>query len=118
MSGHTASGHAAQIVLLALVVASCWLGALGAWRMREPVQSLHYLTFPALGAFLLAAAVFLATGNGQAGWKTLLIAFILLGFNSVVTHATARAFRARELGHWEPRDGDPFEWVRDSGDDA
>ena len=36
--------------------------------------------------------------------------------NSVGTHATARAFRARELGHWEPRDGDPIEFVRDAGE--
>ena len=43
-----------------------------------------------------------------------MIAFILVAINSVVTHATARSFRARELGHWEPRKGDPIEFVRDT----
>jgi hypothetical protein len=40
----------------------------------------------------------------------------VLGINAVVGHATGRAFRARELGHWEPRDGDPIEFVRDTED--
>jgi monovalent cation/proton antiporter MnhG/PhaG subunit len=100
---------------LVLVVLVCWLGAIGMWRMRTPVQALHYLSLPAtLGAFALTIAVFLADGANQAFWKTLLIACILFAFNSVVAHATARSFRARELGHWEPLDGDPFELVRDT----
>ncbi|MES2222399.1 MAG: monovalent cation/H(+) antiporter subunit G [Acidobacteriota bacterium] len=100
---------------LALVVLACWLGAIGMWRMRSPVQALHYLSFPAtLGAFALTIAVLLADGANQAFWKTLLIACILFATNSVVAHATARSFRARNLGHWEPMDGDPFEFVRDT----
>jgi hypothetical protein len=39
---------------------------------------------------------------------------MLLAVNSVVTHATARAFRTREIGHWQPRDGDNIEFVRDT----
>ena len=100
---------------LALVVLACWLGAIGMWRMRTPMQALHYLSLPAtLGAFALAVAVFFADGANQAFWKTLLIACILFATNSVVAHATARSFRARDLGHWEPLDGDPFEFVRDT----
>lgn len=60
----------------------------------------------------LTIAVFVATGNSAAAWKTLLIALIMIALNSVGMHASARAFRARKLGHWEPRDGDAFEWVR------
>jgi monovalent cation/proton antiporter MnhG/PhaG subunit len=105
-----------ETTLLGLVVASCWLGVLGMWRMRQPMQALHYLSLPAsVGAVALAIAVFVSQGANQAFWKTLLIAFVLLAFNSVVTHATARAFRARELGHWEPREGDPLEFVVDDG---
>ena len=101
---------------LTLAVLACWLGAIGMLRMREPMQALHYLSLPAtLGAFALAIAVFLADGANQAFWKTLLIACILFATNSVVAHATARSFRARDLGHWEPMDGDPFEFVRDTG---
>ena len=102
-----------EAVLLGLAVLSCWLGALGMVRMREPMQALHYLALPAIGALLLTVAVFVRTGPSQAAWKTLLIALIVLGINSVVAHATARAFRTRELGHWEPLDGDPMEFVRD-----
>jgi multisubunit Na+/H+ antiporter MnhG subunit len=103
--------------LLGFVVLLCWLGVLGMWRMRQPVQALHYLSMPACGATVaLTIAVFLKTGNTQAGWKTLLICFVLLAINSVVTHATARAFRVRELGHWPALPGDPVEFVRDRSD--
>ncbi len=99
-----------EAALLAVVVFSCWLGTLGMVRMREPMQSLHYLSLPAcIGSVALVAAVFLRTGNSQASWKTVLICLVLLAINSVVTHATARAFRTRELGHWEPRPGDAVE---------
>lgn len=101
-----------ELALLAAVPAACWIGVLGMWRMKEPMQALHYLSLPATaGALLLAVAVLVDRGIGETFWKTLLIAAILLGINSVVTHATARAFRARQLGHWEPLDGDPMETV-------
>jgi monovalent cation/proton antiporter MnhG/PhaG subunit len=107
--------HIVEAVLLGIVVLTCWLGAVGMIRMREPMQALHYLSLPATaGAIVLTIAVFVSQGSGQASWKTLFIAFILLATNSVVTHATARAFRTRELGHWEPCDGDPIEFVRDT----
>jgi monovalent cation/proton antiporter MnhG/PhaG subunit len=103
-----------DIVLLSGVVLLCWLGALGMWRMKEPMQALHYLSLPATaGAILLTIAVGVSQGLGEAFWKVLLITAILIATNSVVTHATARAFRARELGHWEPIDGDPMEMVHE-----
>ncbi len=102
------------MVLLSGVVILCWLGVIGMWKMKEPVQALHYLSLPATaGAVLLTIAVLISEGPGQAFWKVLLIAVILLATNSVVTHATARAFRARELGHWEPLDGDSMETVHE-----
>lgn len=103
--------------LLAIVVVACWLGVLGMWRMREPTQALHYLSLPAAaGGLALVIAVFVEEGNNPTSYKSALIVVVILAINSVVTHATARAFRAREIGHWEPRDGDPFEWARsDSG---
>jgi monovalent cation/proton antiporter MnhG/PhaG subunit len=103
-----------EIGLLGAVVILCWLGVLGMWRMKEPMQALHYLSLPATaGTILLTAAILISQGRGQAFWKALLITVILLATNSVVTHATARAFRARELGHWEPLDGDPMEIVHE-----
>jgi monovalent cation/proton antiporter MnhG/PhaG subunit len=106
--------HAMEVALLAGVVLFCWLGVLGMWRMKEPMQALHYLSLPATaGAILLTFSVFISQRIAQGFWKVVLIAGILLATNSVVTHATARAFRARELGHWEPLDGDPIEIVRE-----
>lgn len=103
----------AEAILLGLVVLSCWIGCAGIVRMREPMQSLHYLSLPAcVGSVALVGAVFLQTGSSQASWKTVLICFVLLAINSVVTHATARAFRTRDLGHWEPRAEDGVERVR------
>ncbi len=104
--------------LLGVVVLASWLGALGAWRMREPMQSLHFCTLPAtLGMGALTAALFLAHGNSAASWKTALITLILLTINSVGMHASGRAFRARQLGHWEPREGDAFTWVQPTPDE-
>jgi monovalent cation/proton antiporter MnhG/PhaG subunit len=105
----------AECVCLVLLVATCWIGVIGMWRMREPMQALHYLSLPAsASATFLVIAVFLEEGSSQISWKTLLIALVLLAINSVGAHATARAFRARELGHWEPLNGDPIEFVRDT----
>ncbi len=104
---------------LGVVVLSCWVGAVGMWRMREPMQALHFLAVPAcLGSAALVAAVFLQTGNTQAAWKTVLICLILFAFNSVVTHATSRAFRTRDAGHWQPRPGDAVERVHAGRADA
>jgi len=99
-------------VLLGVTVVSCWVGVIGMLRMREPMQAMHYLGLPAsLGVTALTGAVLSETGLGSTTFKTALIAVVLLAINSVVAHATARAFRTRELGHWEPRDGDPVEFV-------
>ena len=107
-------GSTIEDVSLILVVLLCWLGVLGAWRMKEPMQALHYLSLPATsGAIFLLIAVLISQGPVQAFWKDLVITLVLVASNSVVTHATARAFRARELGHWEPLDGDPIEMVQE-----
>ena len=101
--------------LLAIVVLTCWVGVLGMWRMRQPMQALHYISLPgSLGVIVLSIVVFVEEGNTQASWKTLLVAIVVLAINAVVGHAIGRAFRTRELGHWEPRTGDPIEFVRET----
>lgn len=95
-------------VLLGVTGVSCWIGVLGIVRMRDPYQALHYLGVPAIvGIGALTLAMFVQTGGSQASWKSLLILGIFVASNSVGTHAAARAFRAREKGHWEPEPGDP-----------
>lgn len=101
-----------ELALLALLVLSCWLGCLGMVRMKTPTQALHYLALPsAIGSALLPLAIFCVTGWSIAMLKGALIAFFLIATNSVVAHATARAFRVRSLGHWEPRPGEGIEFV-------
>jgi len=90
-----------EAILLAGIVASCWIGVFGMLRMRNPTEALHYLSLPAsFGSTLLVIAVFVHTGSSLAAWMTLFICFVLLSINSVVTYATARAFRTREKGYW------------------
>lgn len=88
--------------LLAILVICCWIGAAGAWRMPEPMQSLQYLGVLAVGGIFLAVAVLIQTGWSSAFIKTTLIAAIFVVTNSVGAHAAARAIRTRQHGHWEP----------------
>lgn len=98
--------------LLGVVVLACWLGVVGMLRMRRPLQAMHYLTLPATAGMLaLLIAMHFDNNSSPLTFQTALGAFILLAANSVVTHATGRAFRAGDFGHWEPRVGDPIEWV-------
>lgn len=110
------SAHAIILdLLLALAVLACWIGVLGMLRMPHPTQALQYLTLPAtIGMAAVTVAIFLNTGLSSAAFKTLLIGIVLMAINSVVTHATARAFRVRHLGHWEPLNGDPIEFLPSS----
>lgn len=94
-------------ILLGLTAAGCWLGALGMIRMRDPFQALHYLALPGiLSMGALTLAVLIETGWTQATWKCAIIFAVMIAFNSVGTHAAARAFRQREKGHWEPHPDD------------
>jgi monovalent cation/proton antiporter MnhG/PhaG subunit len=95
-------------ILLGFAAVSCWLGVIGMVRMRDAYQSLHYLALPAvIGMSAIFIAVWVETGWTQATWKSLIILVILVASNSVGTHAAARAFRAREKGHWDPDPHDP-----------
>lgn len=97
---------------LAAAVVFCWIATLGAWRMRRPIQSLHYLSLAGTVAIaFLTFALFLKFGWNSASMKALLICGILIATNSIGAHATARAIRVRELGHWQPREQDAVEFV-------
>lgn len=104
--------HLIVEIFLAITAIVCWLGVLGMWRMRQPTQALHYMALPgALGSITLSIAVAFQTGASQATAKCIAIAVILVAINSIVTHATARAFRVREVGHWEPLPEDNVEFL-------
>ena len=97
----------AVAALLALGVAVTWLSCLGVLLMGDPYDRLHY-TAPAsaLAPVLIAAAVVVEEGLSAPGIKALLIAFVLVGTNPVLGHATARAARIREHGQWTVTDAE------------
>jgi monovalent cation/proton antiporter MnhG/PhaG subunit len=82
---------------------ACCLGVL---VMRDVYDKLHY-TAPAttIGSLAIALAVVVEESLSQAGIKALLVFGALLVTNPVLTHATARAARVRQLGGWEPDPG-------------
>lgn len=65
---------------------------------------MHYLgPVTSASITLLLAAVIVKYGWGQATIKTFLVWLVLVLNNAVLTHATARAARVRQLGHWKPQ---------------
>ena len=88
-------------VLLAIGVAVTLMSCLGVLVMPNVFDRLHY-TSPAttLGAFTVALAIVVEEGWSAASVKAMLVFALLLVTGSVVTHATARAARIRQFGHW------------------
>ena len=89
-------------ILLAAASAAVLLTACGVLLSRNVYQRLHYLA-PAstIGVVCVAAAILLHEGWSQAAVKAAITALILFVMNPVLTHATARAARVSERGHWE-----------------
>lgn len=94
-----------------LVYAGAGIALICSWlmlRMRDEYQMMHFISPPAsVSAILITIAIFVQRGARPESFKAVFITLILLLMNSVVTHATARAFRIRDVrGHWKPRDGE------------
>ncbi len=96
-------------ILIEAAVAVSLFSTIGILVMEDINDKLHYLAVPAtVGIALITIAIVLQEGLSQASIKAFLCALIVLVTNPVVTHATARAARIREFGHWisppkEPR---------------
>lgn len=94
-------------ILLALGVLITLLSVLGMWRMRDPYQKMHFIAAPAfLSAGCFTAAIFLQDGLKPEGFKALITTFVLIGMNTAVTHAAARAMRISETKDWDPKRGE------------
>jgi multicomponent Na+:H+ antiporter subunit G len=94
-------------ILLAGGVLITLLSVLGMWRMRDPYQRMHYIAAPAsLSSALFTIAIFLQDGLKPEFFKALLTTIVLIGMNTVVTHAAARAFRIAETKDWRPAPGE------------
>jgi multisubunit Na+/H+ antiporter MnhG subunit len=93
--------------LVAAAVIVAVLSVLGMLRMRNPYQAMHYISPPAaLTPLFLTIAIFLQDGLKPESFKALITTFVLIGMNTVVTHAAARAFRIAETKNWRPDPGE------------
>jgi monovalent cation/proton antiporter MnhG/PhaG subunit len=79
----------------------------GMLRMRDPYQRMHYISPPAsVSAILITIAIFLQQGLKPESFKALFTTLVLIGMNTVVTHAAARALRIAETKDWHPAEGE------------
>jgi len=93
--------------LIACAVFITVASVLGMMRMKDPYQRMHYISPPAsVSAILITIAIFLQQGMKPESFKAVFITLVLIGMNTVVTHAAARAFRIAETRNWRPQDGE------------
>ncbi len=80
------------------------------------LDRLHYMAPVAdVSAVLILIAVIMQEGWHQAAFKTALICVVLVIMNAVLAHATARAARVREYGHWNPQPHEQIEGLNKHG---
>jgi multisubunit Na+/H+ antiporter MnhG subunit len=99
------------LVVEILVYVSVAVTLLSAWlmlRMRDEYQMMHFMAPPAsVSVILITVAIFLQRGLKPESFKAVFITVVLLMMNTIVTHATARAFRIRECRRdWQPTAGE------------
>jgi multicomponent Na+:H+ antiporter subunit G len=97
-------------VLLTLGVGIAVLSCLGVALTKDPFDRLHFVA-PAstLGPIAIAAAIVVRERLAVGGIKSILVALLLVVSSPVLTHATARAARVRQFGHWRALDDELVE---------
>jgi len=89
-------------VLLGLAVAVAIFFSLGMAIMADAFQRLHFGAVVAgISGPLIALAVWIEDNDAQSRIKIILIVLLLVFMNAILSHATARAIRVRQQGHWE-----------------
>lgn len=84
--------------LLGGAVALCFASSLAVLVMRDAYQRLHYGTsVVSVAAALVLIALFLEDHGATVRLKAVLTVLILFFMNGVLSHATARAVRIRQL---------------------
>jgi monovalent cation/proton antiporter MnhG/PhaG subunit len=102
--------------LLGAAATVCVLCAVGLLVMRDAYQRLHFSSpIVSIGIALIVAAVWVEDPQWQSRIKAVLIAIILFLTNATLSHATARAIRLRDLGHWAPRPDEQLPLVSTDG---
>jgi multisubunit Na+/H+ antiporter MnhG subunit len=81
------------------------ISAVGVAAMTNVYDRMHYLGPASMVApVAVAGAVVAREGLSAAGIKAVLVAVVISATSPVLTHATGRAARIREFGHWAPTD--------------
>lgn len=98
------------VIIELLVYTAAAVALVSAWlmlRMKDEYQMMHFMSPPAsVSVILITVAVFLQQGRKPESFKSLFIVAVLMMMNTVVTHATARAFRIRKTRqNWQPGTG-------------
>jgi multicomponent Na+:H+ antiporter subunit G len=94
-------------VLVGAAVLITLVSIAGMLRLRSPFQRMHFIAPPAsLSALFVTVAIFLDRGIKPESLKALLTTLVLIGMNTIVTHAAARAFRIAEVEDWSPKPGE------------
>lgn len=99
--------HISVEVLLAAAVLITIASVIGMCRMRDPYQRMHYISPPAsLTPALITIAILVQNGLKPEFFKAAMTTLVLIGMNTAVTHAAARAFRISETRNWKPAEGE------------
>jgi multicomponent Na+:H+ antiporter subunit G len=101
-----------EYVLLTLGVGIELMCALGVLVMRNVYDRLHYVGAAAFGVLLVALAVLVRDSFSVIADKALLVAVLILATGPIMSHATARALRVREHGHWSVRESERIDVER------
>jgi multicomponent Na+:H+ antiporter subunit G len=88
-------------VLLGVGVAATLVSCVGVLVMPNVFDRLHF-SAPAttVGAFAISLSIVVREGWYAASVKAMVVFVLLFVTNPVLTHATARAARIRQFGHW------------------
>jgi monovalent cation/proton antiporter MnhG/PhaG subunit len=90
-------------VLLGVAVAICLVCAIGVAIMRDAYQRLQFSApVVTVAITLIVIAIWIEDAQWQSRIKATLIALILFFTNAILSHATARAIRIRNIGAWPP----------------
>jgi multicomponent Na+:H+ antiporter subunit G len=95
-----------EYVLLALGVGIEVLCGLGVLAMSSVYDRLHYVGAASFGALLVALAVLVRDSFSLIADKALLVALFLVASGPIMSHATARAARIHEHGHWSVQESE------------
>jgi monovalent cation/proton antiporter MnhG/PhaG subunit len=102
--------------LLGIAVALAIVCSIGLLVMRDAYQRIHFSSpVVTLSMLLIVIAVFVEESDPQARIKAVFIFILMLVMNSILSHATARAIRIRQVGQLEPQEEEKIPVVENKG---